>query len=215
MKKAILFDFDGTIADSSEGIMECALETVAPLGYDPSAYSKEYLRRFIGPPLSDCFRITFAVPEDKVADCVERYRVLYNAKGMFMMHLYDGIRELLLSLRSEGLKTAVATNKMQELARRCCRNLSIDDLFDYISGPGKDGGITKAQVIINAIEALGVKKEEVLMVGDTTNDEIGARTAGVDFLPVTWGFGFTMENTVGHIRAKEPADVLRIIKEEY
>ena len=91
MKKAVFFDFDGTIADSSEGIMECALETVEPLGYDKSKYSKDYLRRFIGPPLSDCFRITFAVEEDKIQDCVERYRVLYNAKGMYMMHVYSDI----------------------------------------------------------------------------------------------------------------------------
>ncbi|MGN1164763.1 MAG: HAD hydrolase-like protein, partial [Candidatus Ornithospirochaeta sp.] len=173
-----------------------------------------YLRRFIGPPLSDCFRITFSVPEDKVSECVGRYRDLYNAKGMYMMHVYDGLEELLVSLRKEGIKTAVATNKMQELAVRCCRNLSIDGLFDYISGPGKDGAITKAQVILNAIGALGVEKDQVLMVGDTINDENGAMTAGVDFLPVTWGFGFTQENTEGRTRADEPMDVLRIIKEE-
>ena len=70
MKKAVFFDFDGTIADSSEGIMECALKTVQPLGYDISKYSKDYLRRFIGPPLSDCFRITFNVPEEKIQECI-------------------------------------------------------------------------------------------------------------------------------------------------
>ena len=69
MKKAILFDFDGTLADSSEGIMECALETVGAIGYDTSLYTTDYLRRFIGPPLSDCFRITFSVPEEKIRWC--------------------------------------------------------------------------------------------------------------------------------------------------
>ena len=82
MKKAILFDFDGTLADSSEGIMECALETVGAIGYDTSLYTTDYLRRFIGPPLSDCFRITFSVPEEKIGWCVDRYRVLYSSKGM-------------------------------------------------------------------------------------------------------------------------------------
>ena len=142
MKKAILFDFDGTLADSSEGIMECALETVGAIGYDTSLYTTDYLRRFIGPPLSDCFRITFSVPEEKIGWCVDRYRVLYSSKGMYMMHLYNGIPQLLEALRRNGYKTAVATNKMKNLAEECCRNLGIYDLFDYISGPGKDGGCT-------------------------------------------------------------------------
>ncbi|MCI7605550.1 MAG: HAD hydrolase-like protein [Spirochaetales bacterium] len=211
MKKAVFFDFDGTIADSSEGIMECALKTVQPLGYDTSIYSKEYLRRFIGPPLSDCFRITFSVPEEKIPECVERYRVFYNEKGMYMMHVYPEIPALLKTLRSMGIKTAVSTNKMKELAERCCHNLDIYDLFDYISGPPKDGGVTKAQVITLASEALGLNKEDILMVGDTVNDEKGAQESGVDFLPVTWGFGFTKENCNNDKRADQPMDILKHI----
>ena len=211
MKKAVLFDFDGTIADSSEGIMECALKTVEPLGYKASDYTPEYLKRFIGPPLSDCFRITFAVPEEKIEDCVERYRVLYSDKGMYMMHTYPGLEDLLKKLREMGIKTAVATNKMKILAEKCCQNLGVFDLFDYISGPGKDGGMTKAMVIQKALDALEVGKEEALMVGDTFNDEKGARERGVDFLPVTWGFGFTKEDTDEHKRADKPEDVLKYI----
>ena len=211
MKKAILFDFDGTLADSSEGIMECALETVGAIGYDTSLYTTDYLRRFIGPPLSDCFRITFSVPEEKIGWCVDRYRVLYASKGMYMMHLYNGIPQLLEALRRNGYKTAVATNKMKNLAEECCRNLGIYDLFDYISGPGKDAGCTKARVIEMAMEALGVEKDETLMVGDTINDEVGAKGAGVDFLPVTWGFGFDRENTRDRLRAESPSDIMEYL----
>ena len=84
MKKAILFDSDGTLADSSEGIMECALETVGAIGYDTSLYTTDYLRRFIGPPLSDCFRITFSVPEEKIGWCVDRPCALF-----IQGHVYD------------------------------------------------------------------------------------------------------------------------------
>lgn len=209
MKKAVFFDFDGTIADSSEGIMECALKTVESIGYDVSGYTPEYLRRFIGPPLSDCFRITFAVPEEKIEECVETYRILYHGDGMYKMHAYSGIRDVLEKLREKGIKTAVATNKMKELAEKCCRNLQLYNLFDYISGPGKDGGITKARVIEIAAEALGVEKKDVLMVGDTLNDQRGAEEAGVDFLPVTWGFGFTKDNTEENNRADKPYDILK------
>ena len=213
MVKAVLFDFDGTVADSSEGIMDCALRTVETIGYDTSSYTSEYLKRFIGPPLRDCFRITFSVPEDRIEECVSTYRRFYNEKGMFMMHPYPGMKELLYALRAMGVKTAVATNKMEELAVRCIHSLGMDDCFDIIKGPETDGGITKAQVILNAVKELGLEKDEVLMVGDTSNDEIGAETAGVDFLAVEWGFGFSVSNPKGLHLIKEPSEILKIVIE--
>ncbi len=209
MVKAVIFDFDGTICDSSEGIMECALSTVESMGYDVSSYTSEYLRRFIGPPLRDCFRITFSVREDEVEECVSRYRALYNKRGMFEMKPYKGIRELLYALRAMGIKTAVATNKMEELAVRCVHSQNLDDGFDCVKGPEVDGGITKADVILNAVNALGVEKDEVLMVGDTVNDEKGAEKAGVSFLSVGWGFGFTVETA----DIKEPYEILSRVME--
>ncbi|MBQ0071179.1 MAG: Rid family detoxifying hydrolase [Spirochaetales bacterium] len=213
MIKAVLFDFDGTIADSSEGIFSCALKTVEKLGYNPADYTMDYMRRFIGPPLTDCFRITFGVPEDKVKWCVEEYRIHYNASGMFMMHPYEGIEDALKNLRKLGYKTAVATNKMKELAERCVKNLGIDQLFDYVSGPESDGGMTKADVIKKAYTSLGLEKDEVLMVGDTTNDMKGAETCGVRFCGVTWGFGFTKESLEGHLTAETPCDIITFVEE--
>ena len=213
MVKAVIFDFDGTIADSSEGIMESALRTVETIGYDRSLYSEDYLKRFIGPPLRDCFRITFSVPEDKIEECVKTYREFYNSDGMFRMKPYDGIKELLYALRAMGIKTAVATNKMEELAVRCIKYLGMYDCFDVIKGPEVDGGITKAEVILNAINALDVEKDEVIMVGDTSNDQVGAEKAGVSFLPVKWGFGFSVSNPEGLELIGEPSEILERVLE--
>lgn len=209
MIKAVIFDFDGTICDSSEGIMECALNTVKSMGYDISSYTPQYLRRFIGPPLRDCFRITFGVKEEEIEECVKRYRELYNARGMFEMKPYEGIRELLYDLKELGIKRAVATNKMEELALRCVRSQNLYDAFDAVKGPEVDGGITKAMVISNALAQLGVPKDEALMVGDTTNDEKGAADAGVRFLSVGWGFGFTPDEA----DVNKPSEILDIVKE--
>ncbi len=208
MVKAVIFDFDGTICDSSEGIMSSALRTVEGIGYDTSSYSRDYLKRFIGPPLRDCFRITFSVPEDKIEECVAVYRKYYNEKGMFQMKPYPGIKELLYALKAQGIKTAVATNKMEELAVRCIHSQNMDDCFDVIKGPEVDGGITKAQVILNAISSLGVDKTEVVMVGDTSNDLNGAREAGVRFLGVSWGFGFSVSNEENLPLINEPYEIL-------
>ncbi len=213
MVKAVIFDFDGTIADSSEGIMESALRTVETIGYDRSLYSEDYLKRFIGPPLRDCFRITFSVPEDRIEECVKTYREFYNSDGMFRMKPYDGIKELLYALRAMGIKTAVATNKMEELAVRCIKYLGMYDCFDVIKGPEVDGGITKAEVILNAIKALDVEKDEVIMVGDTSNDQVGAEKAGVSFLPVKWGFGFSVSNPEGLELIGEPSEILERVLE--
>jgi len=214
MVKAVLFDFDGTIADSSEGIMACALRTVESIGYDTSSYTKEYLKRFIGPPLRDCFRITFSVPEEKIEECVALYRTFYNEKGMFMMHAYPGMKELLYALKAMGVKTAVATNKMEELAVRCIHYLKMDDCFDVIKGPQVDGGITKAEVIREALMSLGVGKDEALMVGDTSNDEIGAEKAGVAFSAVRWGFGFSTSNPKNLELVEDPSEILKMVIEK-
>lgn len=214
MVKAVLFDFDGTIADSSEGIMSCALRTVESIGYDTSSYTKEYLKRFIGPPLRDCFRITFNVPEEKIEECVASYRTFYNEKGMFMMHAYPGMKELLYALRAMGVKTAVATNKMEELAVRCIHYLGMDDCFDIIKGPEVDGSVTKAEVIEAALAALGVGKNEALMVGDTANDETGAEKAGIAFSPVRWGFGFSTSNPENLELVEEPSEILKMVIEK-
>ena len=213
MVKAVLFDFDGTVADSSEGIMDSALRSVETIGYDRSAYTKDYLKRFIGPPLRDCFRITFNVPEDKIEYCVETYRRFYDEKGIFLMHPYTGMKELLYALKAMGIKTAVATNKMDALAKRCVHNLRMDDCFDAVCGPEVDGSVSKAQVILNALKALGVDKSEALMVGDTSNDEKGALTAGVKFLAVKWGFGFSVANPDNLHLFEEPSEILRYVME--
>lgn len=214
MVKAVLFDFDGTIADSSEGIMACALRTVESIGYDTSTYTNEYLKRFIGPPLRDCFRITFNVDEERIEECVASYRRFYNEKGMYMMHAYSGIKELLYALKAMGVKTAVATNKMEELAVRCIRYLGMEDCFDVIKGPVVDGKITKAEVIREALEALGVGAHEALMVGDTVNDEKGAASEGVPFVAVKWGFGFSVSNPGGLHLVEEPSEILRMVIEK-
>lgn len=213
MIKGILFDFDGTVADSSQGIFNCALKTVEKLGYNPADYSLDYMRRFIGPPLRHCFTVTFNVPEEKLDWCVEEYRVHYNAFGMFQMRTYDGIKELLQYLRGKGYKTAVATNKMQELAVRCIANLGLSDLFDYVGGPDKDGSVTKAMVIDRTRQALGLEKDEVLMIGDTNNDMDGAETAGVRFCGVTWGFGFNKESLAGHLFVEKPNEIIDVVEE--
>ena len=103
--KLILFDFDGTVADTGRGIFNC-------VGYAASAFGwalpdEEALRSFVGPPLHDSFRRVFGVSEEQALSAVEKYRELYSTEGMFQFDVYEGITQVIEAVRSEGIKTAV------------------------------------------------------------------------------------------------------------
>ena len=118
MIKGVVFDFDGTLADSSEGIFHTALYTVRALG-DAKEYGESDLRKFVGPPLRDCFRIAFDLDPALIDDALRIYRKEYLERGYRMMSLYPGMKELLLKLRALGIRTGVATFKGEELVHLC------------------------------------------------------------------------------------------------
>ena len=189
MAKAVLFDFDGTLADSSPGIYHTALYTVRKLGIDRE-YTDEDLRKFIGPPLRMCFSVAFGLDERLLDTAVRIYREEYRRRGMHMMQLYPGIEELLRRLKGEGYKLAVATFKGEELVRKCLGNLGILPLFDAVSGSNEVETRTKSDIICLALDHMGVDGSEAVMVGDTPTDMAGAEGAGTGFIGVGYGFGF-------------------------
>ena len=189
MIKAVLFDFDGTVADSSEGIFHTALFTVDKLGIKKT-YTDEELRRFVGPPLRRCFVEAFNLDESFLDDAVRIYRKEYSQTGMLMMHLYPGLEKLLIELKKLGIKTGIATFKTESLVRKCLANLGILHYFSTVHGSDEKGTLSKGDIINMTISELGEQSEDILMVGDTENDRKGAADAGVMFLGVTYGFGF-------------------------
>ena len=108
MAKAILFDLDGTLTDSGEGILNCAAVTLEY--FSLPVPSREEMRVFVGPPLRDTF-FKFGVPADRLDEAVEIYRRRYIPIGMFENHPYEGISALLRELKSLGHHLYVATSK--------------------------------------------------------------------------------------------------------
>lgn len=184
--KAILFDLDGTLTDSGEGIMNCA--RLALSHYGITVENDEDLRVFVGPPLVDTF-YKFGVPKEELDHAVEIYRSRYIPIGKFENHPYPGIRELLEKLKAEGHKLYVATSKPEETAIEILEYFGLDKYFDIIAGASFDHARhTKALVIEYLLEQTR-KDLEAVMVGDTAFDVIGANAHGIPTVGVAWGYG--------------------------
>lgn len=185
---AVLFDFDGTVADTGRGIFSSIQYAVECLGFEP--LDGETLRRFIGPPIYDSFKRELGLDDEKSDFAVKKYRKKYAESGIYELDLYDGIIPLMERLRENGIKIGIASSKPQNFLIRIVDFLKIADIVDFISAPSADDTPqSKASLINNAAEALNISKDKILMVGDRYFDIDGANGAGVESVGVTFGYG--------------------------
>ncbi len=184
--KQILFDLDGTLTDSGEGIMHCTELTLAH--YHLPIPTREELRNIVGPPLKDSFR-RYGIAEEELENAVAFYRKHYLAVGQFENFPYPGIKELLEKLKSEGNQLYVATSKPEAMAQNILRYFGLDGYFTIICGALSDGKrSTKEEVIEHLLHQLDCK-ENLVMVGDTIYDVKGAAYHGIPTVAVSWGYG--------------------------
>ena len=185
-QKTILFDLDGTLTDSGEGIMNCA--ALALEHFHIPVPSREAMRVFVGPPLTSTFR-SFGIPEDQVAEAVKIFRSRYVPVGIYENAPYPGIRELLQTLSSQGHKLYVATSKPEEMAITVLRHFDLERFFTGICGAAMDESRTnKEEVIAYLLEKNGTA-DNMLMIGDTVFDVLGAASHGIPAIGVSWGYG--------------------------
>ena len=185
-QRSILFDLDGTLTDSGEGIMKSAVYALAHYGID--APSEAELRTFVGPPLTESFA-RFGVPKDQLEKAVEVYRSRYIPIGRFENTPYPGIRELLEKLKADGHKLYVATSKPEWMSIEILKHFDLAKYFEMICGAATDfSRNSKEAVIAYLLESCGAQ-ENAVMVGDTAYDVIGAKEHGIPCIGVDWGYG--------------------------
>ena len=185
-KKAIFFDLDGTLTDSGEGIINCA--TLALEHFGLPVPTREEMRVFVGPPLDQTF-IQFGVPADKAQEAIDVFRSRYLVVGKFENTPYPGIRELLEALKQQGHRLFVATSKPETTAVEILNKFELSQYFELICGATFDTNrVHKADVIAYLLGKIG-SVENVLMVGDTEFDVLGAAEHGIDTIGVSWGYG--------------------------
>ena len=186
MHKTILFDLDGTLTDSGEGIINCAILALEHFGLPVP--SREAMRVFVGPPLDESF-IKHGVPADKAEEAVAVYRSRYIPVGKFENTPYPGIRELLEHLKSEGHKLYVATSKPEQMSVDILEHFDLAKYFDMICGATMDTSRTNKEAVIAYLLEQNGRADNMVMVGDTKFDVIGAKAHGIPTIGVSWGYG--------------------------
>lgn len=186
---AVLFDFDGTVADTGKGIFNGVYHVLASMGINPP--EPETLRFFIGPPLYESFRVVFDFDEETCNAAVIKYREYYSTKGIFELTMYDGMEELFRKLKAANIKTGIASSKPEVFLLRIAESLGLDQLVDTVKGSDIDyTNSDKSAIIRRAMDAMNLPDgAKVLMIGDRSFDILGAKRAGVDSAGVLFGYG--------------------------
>jgi len=196
----LLFDLDGTLTDSAEGIMNCAEHALNAMGIVEPDRNK--LLRFIGPPLVDSFMDFYGMDRDDAMKAVAAYRERYPVKGIFENRVYEGIPEALELLKNGGKRLAVATSKPEVFALRILDYFDIAKYFEVVTGAELSGERNaKSEVIAECLKRLGnPDRETVLMIGDRKHDVEGAKLCGVACAGVK--FGYAEENELENAGAE-------------
>lgn len=186
MYRYVLFDFDGTVFDTLEGITKSVRFAINKVGMDAPLSE---LKCFAGPPLLEMFEERFGFTPEKAAQAVRDFRERYVPVGVYESRVFPGVKELLRELRAAGIVTGIATSKPQHLAEELLGREEMIGLFDVISGSAPDGrNESKQQVTQRAMGFLGAAPEETVLVGDTKYDVAGAHKCGIKCIGVGYGY---------------------------
>lgn len=183
------FDLDGTLVDSSQGILKSMNYALNKMGLVP--FRTDETNCFIGPPLTTVFSKHRGLSPEDTQRGIAYYREYYRTDGIFACTVYDGIRTLLERLTKSGVVCVLTTCKPHEYANRILKHHGLLKYFSFVSGPELDGTRNeKHEVIAYALQNLQIRNtSEVVMIGDRDNDVLGARSNGLDTIGVLWGFG--------------------------
>ncbi len=186
MAKSILFDLDGTITDSGEGIMNCAELALRHFGLPVP--DRTAMRVFVGPPLDETF-LKFGVRPEQTDEAIRVFRSRYTTVGKFENIPYPGVESLLSGLKALGHKLYIATSKPENMAKEVLEHFGLAKYFDLICGATLDGSRSKKADIITYLLSDTGSHGDAVMVGDTAYDVIGAKAHGMPAVGVAWGYG--------------------------
>lgn len=185
--RCVIFDLDGTIANTKPGIINGFKYALSSMGIN---YLHEYDNDIIGPSLFDSFSRFYNFSEEKSNEAVRIYRKYYIDKGMFEYKLYGGIKELISTLKENGITLALATTKYKQFAEKMLEHSDLTQYFNCIIGSNEDGSFSsKNELLDYVIQCTNCSAGDCLMVGDRFYDAYGAQQHKMDFVWAKYGYG--------------------------
>jgi phosphoglycolate phosphatase len=186
----LFFDLDGTLTDSSSGIVRCFVHALKTVGVEVSELP---LLVCVGPPLSVAFRTLLQSDEPQVIEqAIAAYRERFETAGLFENALYSGVRQALAELQKSGHRMRVVTAKPRPYAIRILEHFEIDGLFEAVHGPTL-GDLTHNKAILIAEALREVASSHAVMIGDRDEDIRAAKVNGIPAIAARWGYGSAAE----------------------
>ncbi len=210
----LIFDFDGTLADTTEGIVRTTQKTLECLGYD--VIPEDDIKGLIGLPISESLSIAANVTEmEKVQECVDTYRKIYYESSMKDVRAYPGVAETLRELKNQGHILCIATSRSKPSLKSLLSSMGILHLFDILKAD-EDVECKKPapDMILQIMKETGCSPEDVLMTGDTTYDIEMGHNACVNTCAVTYGNHneYRLKSSIPHIILHDYSDLLEIFR---
>ena len=188
MYKAIVFDLDGTLLDTTSGVIYAVEYTINELGLP--LLPSDVIKTFVGPPMQLSFEQHYGMEKERALEAANLFRKNYKEQSLFKAELYPNVLTILQYLKEKGYKIAVATNKSHDNAMAILKHFGVADYCDYMMGSDLGGKLKKADIIEKCLQEISVEPSAALYIGDSIFDFEGAEKVGMDFLGVTYGFGF-------------------------
>ena len=186
----ILFDLDGTLFDTAQTLLDAIKGAVKIAGL--RELTDEELGTFIGPPVVASLKEYYPhLNDDEIENLAAIYRDYYIENEMLKANLFPGMNEVLIKLKENGYKVALATYKLMKCVVPLFERKDVAKYFDTLQGSTAETGMTKTNIMQWAIDDCKVTdKNRICMVGDTEHDLRGAINLGVSFIGVNYGSGF-------------------------
>lgn len=212
-KKYVLFDLDGTLTDSREGIVNSIVYMLDY--YQIAIQDRAGLQPWLGPPLKESLMKYCGFTEKKALEGVAVYREYFDRQGIFENKVYPDVEEMLCSLREEGYQLLVATSKPETAAVRVLEHFDLAEYFTYIGGATLDDSrVRKGDVIRYVLKACRIEeKAQAIMVGDREHDVQGAKENGLEVAGVLYGYGSWDELTGAgaDYLVSKPMDLVKLL----
>ncbi|WP_294373678.1 HAD family hydrolase [uncultured Clostridium sp.] len=211
--KYLLFDLDGTLTDSGEGITKAVKYALEYFGIQVEDLNE--LKKFVGPPLNDSYKRFYGFDDEQAELGIKKFREYYVEKGIYENKVYDGIEKMLKTLKDNGKTLIIATSKPEAHAKIVLDHFDLAKYFDFICGADfEETRVKKGDVIKYAIETAKIKDlDKTIMIGDREHDVIGARENGLKCIGVLYGYGNPVELTQARAFkvVKTPEELLEIL----